>query len=140
MKGRLEQALRFADQAVAARPDSWEGYGLRSTIEFELGHLADSERDTQRIVEIAPRMSQGHSSLGSAYFLQGRFLEAKQAFAEAVSKHMITSLKTVTPDTSLDVLLKLFEEGLTPIGCDDHKFYGLITPIDLVSFLRNHTA
>ncbi|MDC0357368.1 cystathionine beta-synthase [Oligoflexia bacterium] len=64
----------------------------------------------------------------------------KAAFTEGVGQHMATNLRTVTPETSLEELLKLFDEGLVPIVSDHDKFYGLITPIDLVNFLRGQAA
>ena len=53
-----------------------------------------------------------------------------------VSDHMTCNLNTVTPDASLDEVLGILEKDMVAIVTDDQHFYGLITRIDVINFLR----
>lgn len=49
---------------------------------------------------------------------------------------MSTQLETVQPTASVESLLDIFDRGRVPIVCDQDRFLGLITRIDLLNYLR----
>jgi cystathionine beta-synthase len=53
-----------------------------------------------------------------------------------VGEVMSTRLETVGPSTPIAALLPMFDAGLVPIVVDGEAFVGLVTRMDLVSFLR----
>ena len=53
-----------------------------------------------------------------------------------VSEHMTEKLETIAPDGSLDDVLKILENDKVAIVADKEHFYGLITRIDVINFLR----
>ncbi|XXV05983.1 pyridoxal-phosphate dependent enzyme [Sorangium sp. So ce1335] len=57
-------------------------------------------------------------------------------FREPVEKVMTTRLRTVDVRTPIPELLPMFDAGLVPIVVDGDEFVGLITPIDLLNYLR----
>jgi cystathionine beta-synthase len=54
-----------------------------------------------------------------------------------VRQIMTTKLVTLTPDNTREELLEVLNRGLTAIIQDDKSFYGLITRIDYINYLRN---
>jgi cystathionine beta-synthase len=60
----------------------------------------------------------------------------EERFREPVSNFMSTHLETVQPTASFERLLDIFDRGLVPIVCDQDRFLGLITRIDLLNYLR----
>jgi cystathionine beta-synthase len=58
------------------------------------------------------------------------------AFRHPVREYMTTQVQTVPPGAPLDSLLPIFNSGLVVIVADTHGFYGLITRVDVVSYLR----
>jgi cystathionine beta-synthase len=57
-------------------------------------------------------------------------------FRRPVRDFMTTRLFTVPPTASLESLLPLFESGLVVIVCEGDRFYGLVTRIDVLNYLR----
>jgi len=57
-------------------------------------------------------------------------------FREPVENFMSTNLETVQPTASFESLLPVFDQGKVPIVCDQDRFLGLITRIDLLNYLR----
>jgi cystathionine beta-synthase len=57
-------------------------------------------------------------------------------FRRPVRDFMTTRLFTVPPSASLESLLPLFESGLVVIVCEGDRFYGLVTRIDVLNYLR----
>ena len=53
-----------------------------------------------------------------------------------VSEHMTKKLEIIAPDGSLDDVLKILENDKVAIVADKEHFYGLITRIDVINFLR----
>jgi cystathionine beta-synthase len=53
-----------------------------------------------------------------------------------VFEHMTKKLETIHPDGSLDDVLKILENDKVAIVTDNDNFYGLITRIDVINFLR----
>jgi cystathionine beta-synthase len=60
----------------------------------------------------------------------------QQEFKRPVRDFMTTRLFTVPHTADLESLLPLFESGLVVIVCEGDKFYGLITRIDVLNYLR----
>jgi len=60
----------------------------------------------------------------------------EERFREPVSNFMSTHLETVQPTASFECLLDIFDRGRVPIVCDQDRFLGLITRIDLLNYLR----
>jgi cystathionine beta-synthase len=58
------------------------------------------------------------------------------AFRQPVRTFMTTKLKTIPPSAPLTELPSIFDAGLVAIVADGERFYGLITPVDTVSYLR----
>jgi cystathionine beta-synthase len=57
-------------------------------------------------------------------------------FREKVAAVMTTRLQTVAPQTPIEELFGIYEQGMVPIVVEDQKFLGLITRIDLLNYLR----
>jgi cystathionine beta-synthase len=58
------------------------------------------------------------------------------AFRRPVRDFMTSRLETVTPDTKPLDLLPIFEKGMVAIVVEGGRFLGLITPIDMLNYLR----
>ncbi len=58
------------------------------------------------------------------------------AFRRPVREFMTTKLQTVSPQAPIEALLPVFDAGHVAIVTDDEIFYGLITRVDVVSYLR----
>jgi cystathionine beta-synthase len=60
---------------------------------------------------------------------------------EPVSEFMTSRLETVPPDAPVDRLLPIFRADRVAIVADeDRAYYGLITKIDFINYLRRRTA
>jgi cystathionine beta-synthase len=59
-----------------------------------------------------------------------------EAFRHPVRKFMTSKLQTVRPTAKIEELLPVFDAGHVVIVADDDGFYGLITRVDVVSYLR----
>lgn len=59
-----------------------------------------------------------------------------EAFRQPVHQFMTTKLQTLSPHARLEDLLPIFDAGLVAIIAEGEEFYGLITRVDVVSFLR----
>jgi cystathionine beta-synthase len=58
------------------------------------------------------------------------------AFRRPVRGFMTQKVVTVPPKTDVAALMPLFDQGLVAIVCDESRFLGLITRIDVVNWLR----
>jgi cystathionine beta-synthase len=58
------------------------------------------------------------------------------AFHRPVREFMSSRLTTVEADAPLESLLPIFEQGLVAIVCEQDRFAGLITRIDVINYLR----
>lgn len=59
-----------------------------------------------------------------------------EAFRRPVRDFMTSRLETVRPTAKIEELLPIFDAGHVVIVADDDVFYGLITRVDVVSYLR----
>lgn len=57
-------------------------------------------------------------------------------FIQKISTCMSTVLETVTPRASIEQAISILKRGLVVIVADENRFYGLITRIDLLNYLR----
>jgi cystathionine beta-synthase len=57
-------------------------------------------------------------------------------FADPVSAHMSTRLKTLSPKAQLDELVQVLGDGYAALVVEGERFFGLITPIDVLNYLR----
>jgi cystathionine beta-synthase len=62
------------------------------------------------------------------------------AFGRPVSKYMTTNLETVSPHTTIERLLPIFDSGRVAIVANDAGFHGLITRVDLLNHLRRRQS
>ncbi len=62
--------------------------------------------------------------------------EAKSAFNDLVRDHMVSRLETVAPTEPVDALLPLFRAEKVAIVKDAETFYGLITRVDFINYMR----
>ena len=62
--------------------------------------------------------------------------DAKGAAAKPVSEFMSRRLETVRPSARPEDLLPIFRADRVAIVADEHAFYGIITKIDLINWLR----
>lgn len=62
------------------------------------------------------------------------------AFGHATQRHMTARLETVPPSTPLEALPAIFAAGRVAIVADDTGFYGLITRVDVLNYLRRRQA
>ena len=60
----------------------------------------------------------------------------EEEFAHRVGDVMSRQLKTVAPTARLDDLIPIFDAGMVPIIADETHFYGLVTRIDVINYLR----
>jgi cystathionine beta-synthase len=58
-------------------------------------------------------------------------------FQDPVKQHMVTKLETVAPDRPITDLVPVFRAGRVALIADDKSYYGLITEIDLLNYLRS---
>jgi cystathionine beta-synthase len=61
---------------------------------------------------------------------------AQSDLARPVSDFMTSRLETIRPTASMNDLLPIFRADRVAIVADDQHFYGLITKIDLINYLR----
>ncbi|NLX99865.1 MAG: pyridoxal-phosphate dependent enzyme [Rhodopirellula sp.] len=62
--------------------------------------------------------------------------ESNDAFRHPVHRFMSTKLQTLSPCSRVEDLLPVFDAGLVAIVAEGDEFFGLITRVDLLSFLR----
>jgi cystathionine beta-synthase len=57
-------------------------------------------------------------------------------FRESVRAAMTTKVHTLPPETSLESVVKVLDNGLVAMIASDDQFYGLITRSDVLNYLR----
>ena len=67
-------------------------------------------------------------------------LRSDDAFDRPVGDVMTAKVQTIDPHASIDDLLPIFDSGLVPVVADSKGFYGLITRVDVLNFLRRQHA
>ena len=62
--------------------------------------------------------------------------EDESAFNDAVSAHMVSKLEKVAPGDPVSSLVALFRAEKVAIIMEDEHFYGLVTQVDFINWLR----
>jgi cystathionine beta-synthase len=57
-------------------------------------------------------------------------------FEEEVSKYMTANLEVLAPKNDLKDLIAILKKGYTAIIMDQKQFYGVVTKIDLLNYLK----
>lgn len=60
----------------------------------------------------------------------------QNVFSEKIKTCMSSNLETISPHTPIEVVIAILQKGLVAIIADNNRFYGLITRIDLLNYLR----
>src|SRR5437588_12780124 len=74
--GRLDEALKLADQAVAAAPNDPAAWSVRASLHSARRDPAKAVVDLDRVLQIDPQAASAYDRRGSEYFKQGRVSEA----------------------------------------------------------------
>jgi cystathionine beta-synthase len=56
---------------------------------------------------------------------------------DSISGFMTRDLVTISPDAQVDELIPILRSGRVAIVLEDKTFFGIITQIDLINYLRN---
>jgi tetratricopeptide (TPR) repeat protein len=83
---RPEEAIDALHRALRYDPDGYSILNNLGVICREAGRLDEAVEAAQRVVRLAPEFVFGHYNLGHALFLQGRFEDARDAYAEGQSR------------------------------------------------------
>ena len=102
-QGRLDEAVAWCREAIAADKLNPAGYYLLATVQQEQGQNAAAVQSLQRALYLDPDFVLAHFALGNLYRSQGRQREAQRHF-----EHAQGVLKTHLPDEILPE-----SEGLT---------------------------
>ncbi len=81
--GDMSTALELADKSIAARPDFWETYQLRSLIYLSNMRFDLAERDARKALDLRPDAHPAYNTLGQLYLATNRFSEARDAYLKA---------------------------------------------------------
>lgn len=84
---RLKDALPFAREAVALRPDVAAFHCLRGVIAESLGNDDEAETALLTARELAPTDAEAHTVYGYHALRQSRVADAERAFADALALH-----------------------------------------------------
>jgi Tfp pilus assembly protein PilF len=83
--GRVTEALRLIEEALAAEPENIRFHSSKGEICLRAGRIEEAERTFLRVLEIDPYMTDAHRALGSIYDQQGRKQEAEREFKTALA-------------------------------------------------------
>jgi tetratricopeptide (TPR) repeat protein len=83
-QGDLRGAITEFDRALAAAPDSPEGYNNRGATRHALGDLAGARADLDRAVALNPHYPEAHNNRGIVRLALGDLTGALEAFDRAV--------------------------------------------------------
>lgn len=65
-----------------------------------------------------------------------RAIDDPDVFSRNVQECMTTTLQLIHPSAKLSALIQILNSGLVGIISSDEQFYGLVTKVDVLSFLR----
>lgn len=82
--GRFQDALKYADLAVAAAPNDSEGYMVRSSIYDRLDDVSKSLEDSSEAVRLSPNNANAFSHRGYSYMNLGLCDDAIKDFSTAI--------------------------------------------------------
>jgi len=75
--GQLEQALYFAERAVAGRRDDPALVTAAGNLLFNLGRLDEAMARFRRAIEVAPAYADAHEAIADLHYQSGRLVEAE---------------------------------------------------------------
>lgn len=78
-EGRYEEALPYAESAVAAEPDFFAGHNALGRVLLELGETDRAITELEKAAQLAPNSVQTYFSLARAYQRAGRTEDVKRA-------------------------------------------------------------
>lgn len=84
---RLKDALPYAREAVASRPEVAAFHCLRGVVAESLGYDDEAEAALLTARELAPADAEAHTVYGYHALRQGRVPDAERAFADALALH-----------------------------------------------------
>jgi type IV pilus assembly protein PilF len=85
-RGQANEALGDVNDAIAAKPDFAEAYGLRGLIYGALGNMALAEQNFQRALQLAPNDPDARHNYGWFLCQQQRYGDADVQFDNAVAQ------------------------------------------------------
>ena len=88
---RYDEALAAAQRVTALQPDSPIGYQLVGTIDAAKGDLQAATRSFEESIKRGGSPAT-YSTLGTVYYLQGRYADAVVAYREAISRRPNSAL------------------------------------------------
>jgi type IV pilus biogenesis/stability protein PilW len=84
--GRIQEALKGFDEALAADPDFADAHvGRGLVMEYGYGKLPEAEQHYRRAIELRPTFSEAHNNLGQLLAKTGREAAAVAEFDAALS-------------------------------------------------------
>ena len=83
--GRVGDALRLIEEALADEPDNIRFLSAKGEICLRTGRTAEAEGAFRKVLENDPYMTEAHNALGSIYDHLGRKMEAEQEFKSALA-------------------------------------------------------
>ncbi len=75
--GRLDEAQRLYDEALALRPNYWGNHNELGAFLVQKGDLQGAEAAFRRVIALRPESDSGYGNLGATLILAGRFAEAE---------------------------------------------------------------
>ncbi len=84
-QGKLDEALRAADEATDLAPSSGQAWALRAKVLFSAGTLEDAIRAIEKAREVEPSAVEYHYLAGAFLRSVGRFDEARAALSSALA-------------------------------------------------------
>jgi Tfp pilus assembly protein PilF len=82
--GRLSEAMKIMDEAIAREPGDPSLRHFRGQLHFRAGRWAEAEADFAKTLELDPYFSDAHNFLGAVYQEQKRFEEAERYYRTAL--------------------------------------------------------
>jgi hypothetical protein len=82
--GQLEQALEFAENALALAPDNPDAYVLKGIAQSQLSRPGEALESFQKAIELAPQLPKAHFNLAVHYYGLGQKSDALASADKAV--------------------------------------------------------
>ena len=90
--GHIQDAEANYKQAIAFRPDYWEGYSALGEFYFRQKRIQDSIAQYQRVIQLTPDNAEAYSDLGVAY------MELKDSQSAAAAEASLQKSIQLTPN------------------------------------------
>ncbi len=83
-QGKLDEAVKLYDQAIALEPELWTAYYQRGVALLQLGRPADAEPSLRKAVELESDFAAASAALGQALLALDRAADAEKHLARAL--------------------------------------------------------